>query len=159
MSNANSHLEGGYPVATKGEHGGTYVVPLSARAGSTVYFDVADQSTSRTRIEIPSGARAISIFYSATITGATVRKATGVALKAVFNVAGTTEAGNALAESASAAGSTVSGVSYRRIPIDTAYAKDFPDDDDLLYYVDFLTAVAESGGAGSSNVIVEVTLA
>jgi hypothetical protein len=130
------------------------VMSPSQVVGTIARYHVADQSTSRTRIELPTGAKAIRIFYSAR-KAAGVADATGEALKAVFNLANTTTAGNALAESASSPGSSITGVSYLVIPIDTSYEQGFPDENDRLYYVDFLSAVAETG---DSDVIVEVTL-
>jgi hypothetical protein len=134
------------------------VVTPSQATGSIARYHVADQSNSRTRIELPTGAKAIRIFYSArksTSSGAEARDAVGEALKVVFNIASTTEAGNALGESASSPGASITGVSYLIVPIDTSYEAGFPDEDDRLYYVDFLSVVAETG---DSDVIVEVTL-
>lgn len=130
------------------------VVSLGGPAGQIARYHVAAQSNSRTRIEFPTGAKAIRIgFFARQTDGA--KTADGEILKVVFNISGTTEAGNALAESASPPGGTISGVSYLAIPIDTVYEAAFPDPDDRLYYVDFLTLTAE---AGESDVIVEVTL-
>jgi hypothetical protein len=131
-----------------------HVVAPSQVAGTIVRYHRTDQSTTRNRIELPSGAKAIRIFYSAR-KAAGVADATGEALKVVFNLAGTTEADNALAESASSSTGTITGVSYLLLPIDSAYEAAFPDPADRLYYVDFLTAVAETG---DSDVIIEVTL-
>lgn len=130
-----------------------HVTLPSQVAGSIARYHVAAQSTTRSRIELPTGAKAIRIGYFARKTdGAST--ADGELLKVVFNIAGTTEAASALAESASSPG-TLSGVSYLAIPIDTVYEAAFPDPDDRLYYVDFLTLTAE---AGESDVIIEVTL-
>lgn len=141
------------PQVNKGEYGGVFVVPRGAESGQIAQYHVADQSTTRSRIELPTGAKSIRVFYSAR-RSAGVEDATGEALKLVFNIASTSEAGTALAESASAAG-VLSGVSYVLLPINATYSKSFPDPDDRLYYVDFLSAVAEAGG---SDVVVEVTL-
>lgn len=127
----------------------------SSIPGSIARYHIADQSTTRTRIELPTGAKAIRIHYNARVTGATVRDATGEALKVVFNIEGTTEADSALAEAASSPGGEITGVSYLLISINTSYEAAFPDQDDRLYYVDFLSAVAETG---DSDVIIEVTL-
>lgn len=135
-----------------------HVTSQSQVVGEVVSYHVADQSTTRTRIELPTGAKAIRIFYSArksTSSGAETRDAVGEALRVVFNIASTTEADNALAESAASPGSSISGVSYLLIPIDTSYEAAFPDPADRLYYVDFLSDVAETG---DSDVIIEVTL-
>jgi hypothetical protein len=131
-----------------------HVVAPSQVAGTIARYHVSDQSNSRTRIELPTGAKAIRIFYSAR-KAAGVADATGEALKVVFNIANTTTAGTALAESASSPGASITGVSYLVVPIDSSYEAAFPDTDDRLYYVDFLSAVAETG---DSDVIVEVTL-
>lgn len=131
-----------------------HVISPTQVSGSIARYHVAAQSTSRSRIELPTGAKAIRIGYFARKTdGASTSD--GEILKVVFNVSGTTEAGNALAETASSPGATISGVSYLAIPIDTVYETAFPDPEDRLYYVDFLTLTAE---AGESDVIVEVTL-
>jgi len=130
-----------------------HVVTPSQVAGSIARYHVEAQSTTRSRIELPSGAKAIRIGYFARKTdGAST--ADGELLKVVFNISGTSEADTALAETASTAG-TLTGVSYLAVPIDTVYESAFPDPDDRLYYVDFLTLTAESD---KSDVIVEVTL-
>jgi hypothetical protein len=139
------------PIKTSGM---SQVVLPSQVPGQIARYHVAAQSTTRSRIELPTGAKAIRIGYFARKTDGAAT-ADGELLKVVFNIAGTTEAGNALAETASSPGSTLSGVSYLAIPIDTVYEAAFPDPDDRLYYVDFLTLTAESG---ESDVIVEVTL-
>ncbi len=150
----DSATEGGSESRWRGTDGvGEVSSPLEA-AGQIARYHVIDQSTSRTRIEIPSGARSIRIFYSAR-RSAGVEDATGEALKIVFNIAGTTEADNALAEAGSAPGATISGVSYVLLPINSVYAQAFPSPDDRLQYVDFLSVVAESG---DSDVVIEVTL-
>jgi hypothetical protein len=131
-----------------------HVVAPSQVAGTIARYHVSGQSNSRTRIEFPSGAKAIRIFYSARrIDGA--ETADGIGLKVVLNIANPTTAGNALGESAGTAGTTISGVSYLFIPINSSYEAAFPDPTDRLYYIDFLTAASEAGG---SDVIVEVTL-
>jgi hypothetical protein len=138
--------------------GAQRVVLPSQVMGSIARYHVANQSTTRTRIELPTGAKAGRIVYSArksTSSGAETRDAVGEAIKVVFNIASTTEADNALAESAASPGGSIEGVSYLLIPIDSSYEQAFPDPADRLYYVDFLTAVAETG---DSDVIVEVTL-
>lgn len=129
------------------------VATVSQISGSIARYHVAAQSTTRSRIELPSGAKAIRIGYFARQTDG-AKTADGEILKVVFNISGTTEAGNALAETASTPG-VLAGVSYLAIPIDTVYEAAFPDPDDRLYYVDFLSLTAE---AGESDVIVEVTL-
>lgn len=132
------------------ELGGATRVALPSQAtGQVARYHVDSQSTTKTRIELPSGAKALRIFY------ADRDKAAGAALKVVFNIPGATESAAALAESAGTAGTTVSGVSYLLIPINTTYECAFPDPDDRLYFIDFLTVAAESG---SSDVIIEVTL-
>lgn len=134
--------------------GFAFVASPSQIPGSIARYHVANQSTTRSRILLPTGAKAIRIGYFARQTDG-AKTADGELLKVVFNIEGTTEAGTALAESASSPGGTLSGVSYLAIPIDAVYEAAFPDPDDRLYYVDFLTLTAE---AGESDVIVEVTL-
>ena len=145
--------EQGSATPAKKDLGASYVVSPAQVSGSVARYHVAAQSTTRSRIELPSGAKAIRIGYFARKTDGAAT-ADGELLKVVFNIVGTTEAGNALAESASSPGA-LSGVSYLAIPIDTVYEAAFPDPEDRLYYVDFLTLTAE---AGESDVIVEVTL-
>lgn len=143
----------GDPVQQGGDRDAAKIVSPTQVSGTVARYHVAAQSTTRSRIELPSGAKAIRIGYFARQTDG-AKTADGELLKVVFNIASTTEAATALAESASSAG-TLSGVSYLAIPIDTVYEAAFPDPDDRLYYVDFLTLTAE---AGESDVIVEVTL-
>lgn len=111
--------------------------------GLLALYDVDAQSTSRTRIELPTGARRIVIFNGSDKDA-----------KVVFNVAGTSEADSALGESASSAGGTVSGVSYVRVPSGKSYERSYPDDDDLLYYLDFVCVALSTG-----SIIVEATMA
>jgi len=138
---------------TKGAYGAPLSTPISQVPGQIGRYHVAAQSTSRSRIALPTGAKAVRIVYSARQTDG-AKTADGELLKVVFNLASTTEADSALAESASAPG-VLAGVSYLAIPIDTSYESAFPDPDDRLHYIDFLTLTAE---AGESDVIVEVTL-
>lgn len=130
------------------------VVLPSQVSGSIARYHVAAQSTTRSRITLPTGAKSIRIWYSSRQTDG-AKTADGELLKVVFNISDPTEAGNALAETASAPGGEISGVSYQAIPIDGVYEQAYPDPGDRLYYVDFLTLTAE---AGESDVIVEVTL-
>lgn len=110
--------------------------------GQLALYHVDAQSTTRTRIELPTGAKRIVI-----------SNASDKDLKVVFNIDDGTAAGNALAESAASPGTTISGVSYAFVPAGKVYERSYPDDDDLLYYVDFLTTALSVGA-----IVVEATL-
>ena len=136
------------------DNGHQLVALPSQVSGSIARYHVAAQSTTRTRIELPSGAKAIRIHYSARrIDGA--ETADGIGLKVVFNIAGTTEAGTALTGTGTAPTGSIAGVDYALIPINSVYEQAYPDPADRLYYVDFLTLAAEGG---ASDVIVEAVL-
>lgn len=104
-------------------------------AGEVAPFHVTDQTSQRTRFETPTGAQAIAIFNDCE-----------VAIRVVFNLSSTTEANSALAESPSAGGGTITGVSYVRIPAGKFRVFSFPDPLDRLYYTDWKTESSVSPG-------------
>jgi hypothetical protein len=104
-------------------------------AGEAAPFHCTDQTNARTRFETPTGAQSIAIFNDCE-----------VAIRVVFNIAGTTEADSALGEAPAVGGGTISGVSYVRIPAGKFRVFGFPDPQDRLYYTDWLAESSISPG-------------
>lgn len=115
----------------------TAVVSPTQVAGSVAPFHVTGQTNARTRLQTPTGAQRILIVNDCDSY-----------LRVVFNIDGTTEASNALAESPATAGGEVGGVSYIRIPPGKYIERGFPDPLDRLLVTDWITESAQSPGGG-----------
>ena len=129
--------------------------------GEIMSWAISGQSTSRTRLTIPGeGAKSFRLYYTADrIAGD--EDATGIALKIVFGTQGgqktTAQADGdlAVAYEDGSSGGDLDVVNYVVVPINSGIERSFPDTDDLLLTIDFVTVAAESGG---STIYAEATV-